>query len=82
MQSAVSKILAENLRVDALIHCAAIFEMGPLATATAADFDRQFKTNVLGPVRLTQLLLPRFISSQGQVVFMNSSLGLKARSRI
>ena len=82
LQSAVSKILAENLRVDALIHCAAIFEMGPFATATAADFDRQFKTNVLGPVRLTQLLLPVLISSQGQVVFINSSLGLKARTGV
>ena len=41
LESAVGKILAENLRVDALIHCAAIFEMGPFATATAADFDRQ-----------------------------------------
>lgn len=80
LKSAVDRILAENQRVDALIHCAAIIELGSLASAAAADFDRQFRTNVLGPFRLTQLLLPALTLSQGQVVFMNSSLGLKARA--
>jgi NADP-dependent 3-hydroxy acid dehydrogenase YdfG len=82
LQSVVSRILAENKQIDALVHCAAIFAMGPLATASTADFLRQFKTNVLGPFQLTQLLLPALTSSQGQVVFMNSSVGLKSRAGI
>lgn len=80
LEGAVRSVLAENERIDVLVHCAAIIVMEPIATATAADFDRQFKTNVLGPFRLTQLLLPSLIAAQGQVVFINSSAGLDARA--
>ena len=62
LQNAVRTILAENQRVDALIHCAAIIVREPLATSSAANFDRQFKTNVLGPFRLTQLLMPALVA--------------------
>jgi NADP-dependent 3-hydroxy acid dehydrogenase YdfG len=82
LQDVVRTMVAENRRIDALIHCAAIIVMEPVATASAKDFERQFKTNVLGPFRLTQLLLSRLISSQGQVVFINSSAGLNARASI
>jgi NADP-dependent 3-hydroxy acid dehydrogenase YdfG len=78
LQSAVRAILAENQRLDALIHCAAINILEAIATASMEDFDRQFKTNVLGPFRITQELLPKLISSQGQVLFVNSSAGLNA----
>ena len=78
LQSAIDKILTENPRIDALIHCAAIIAIGPVATAPADDFDRQFKANVLAPFRLTQLLLPSLIRTKGQIVFINSSAGLNA----
>lgn len=76
---AVSRILAENQRLDAVIHCAAIIVMEPVATASVRDFENQFQTNVLGPFQLTQLLLPVLTSSQGQIVFINSSAGRDAR---
>jgi len=78
LQTAVKAILAENQRINALIHCAAIIKIESVATASAEDFDRQFKTNVLAPFRLTQLLLPSLIEARGQVVFINSSAGLNA----
>ena len=79
LQSALTTILAEHQRLDALIHCAAINVTEAITTATTEDFDRQFKTNVLGPFQITQRLLPVLISSQGQVLFINSSAGLNAR---
>jgi short-subunit dehydrogenase len=78
LRTAVKAMLAENQRIDALIHCAAIIMIQPVATAPAEDFDRQFKTNVIAPFLLTQLLLPSLIEAQGQVVFLNSSAGLNA----
>jgi short-subunit dehydrogenase len=78
LQAAVEAILAENQRIDALIHCAAIIVMAPVARALAEDFDRQFKANVLAPFRLTQLLLPSLTETQGQIVFANSTAGLNA----
>src|SRR5450759_741926 len=78
LQTAVKAILAENQRINAFIHCAAIIKIESVATASAEDFDRQFKTNVLAPFRLTQLLLPSLIEARGQVVFINSSAGLNA----
>ena len=78
LQAAVKAILAENKRIDALIHCAAIIVIEPVVTALPEDFDRQYRTNVLAPFRLTQLLLPSLIEAQGQIVFLNSSAGLNA----
>src|SRR5476651_1593024 len=40
LQAAVKAILAENQRIDALIHCAAIIVIEPIATASAEDFER------------------------------------------
>jgi NADP-dependent 3-hydroxy acid dehydrogenase YdfG len=82
MQAAVKAILGENRRIDALIHCAAIIAIEAVATASLDDFDRQFRTNVLAPFRLTQLLLPSLIEAQGQVAFINSSAGLNARPNV
>ncbi len=76
------KVLADHERVDALVHCAAIIVTGAIATASVENFDRQFQVNVLGPFRLTQLLLPALIASHGQVVFTNSSAGLTAHAGV
>jgi NADP-dependent 3-hydroxy acid dehydrogenase YdfG len=78
LHAAVEKILAENQRIDGLIHCAGIVRTGSVASASTEDFDRQFKTNVLAPFRLTQLLLPSLIKARGQVLFINSRAGLTA----
>jgi NADP-dependent 3-hydroxy acid dehydrogenase YdfG len=50
--------------------------------ARLEDFDRQYRVNVRAPYLLTQLLLPRIISSRGQIVFVNSSAGLHARKGV
>jgi NADP-dependent 3-hydroxy acid dehydrogenase YdfG len=69
-------------RVDILVHSAGAFEMGPHDEAPIADLDQQYRTNVRGPYLLTQALLPRLRACHGQVVFMNSTVGLEARAGV
>jgi len=69
-------------RIDLLIHSAGSFEMGPHDEASIAALDHQYRTNVRGPYLLTQALLPRLRASHGQIVFMNSTVGLEARAGV
>jgi NADP-dependent 3-hydroxy acid dehydrogenase YdfG len=68
--------------VDILIHSAGVIALGDIQTASVADFDWQYRTNVRTPYLLTQTLLPDLISSQGQIVFINSSAGLNAKAGV
>jgi NADP-dependent 3-hydroxy acid dehydrogenase YdfG len=65
-------------RVDLLIHSAGIITLGNIKTTPVEDFDKQYRTNVRAPYVLTQALLPMLISSQGQIVVINSTAGLNA----
>src|SRR6476659_9542718 len=67
LRDLVRQVLAENGRLDGLIHAAAMFMLESLATASLEDFRRHLQTNVLAPFLLTQLLLPALINAQGQV---------------
>jgi NADP-dependent 3-hydroxy acid dehydrogenase YdfG len=53
------------------------FEVAPIE-----DFDHLYRVNVRAPYLLTQQLLPLIKARQGQVVFINSSVGLNARARV
>jgi NADP-dependent 3-hydroxy acid dehydrogenase YdfG len=68
--------------VDVLVHSAGVFRMGPLADAPISDLDLLYRANVRGPYELTQALLPMLIARRGQVVFINSSVGLAARAGV
>jgi short-subunit dehydrogenase len=65
-------------RIDILIHSAGVIVNGALEAAPVEDFDRQYRTNVRAPYLLTQALLPMLKACQGQVVFINSTVGLSA----
>lgn len=69
-------------RVDLLIHSAGVIALGEIETAAIKDFDWQYRTNVRAPYLLTQALLPMLKNSQGQIVFINSSVGLTARAGV
>jgi NAD(P)-dependent dehydrogenase (short-subunit alcohol dehydrogenase family) len=64
--------------VDLLIHSAGVISLGRVETLPVAEFDRQYRVNLRAPYRLTQLLLDRLKVCKGQIVFINSSAGLKA----
>jgi NADP-dependent 3-hydroxy acid dehydrogenase YdfG len=66
-------------RVDVLIQGAGAYEMGAIERAPIADLDLQYRVNVRGPVLLTQTLLPMLRRARGQIVFLNSTLGLEVR---
>jgi len=69
-------------RVDILVHSAGGISIGNLDRAPVEKMDWHYKINVRAPYVLTQLLLPMMRPCQGQIVFINSSVGLKARASV
>ena len=67
-------------RLDILIHSAGIMAHGKLEEAPLTSLDQQYATNVRGPYYLTQRLLPLLRKPRGQIVFINSTVGLTARA--
>jgi NADP-dependent 3-hydroxy acid dehydrogenase YdfG len=67
-------------RLDILVHCAGAIRHGNLESTPVASLDLQYASNVRGPLLLTQMLVPLLKRPCGQVVFINSSLGLTARA--
>jgi len=65
-------------KVDILIHSIGTIALGSMDAAPLTDFDLQLAVNVKVPYMLTKGLLPLIISSQGQIVFMNSSSGARS----
>ncbi|NJO35465.1 MAG: SDR family NAD(P)-dependent oxidoreductase, partial [Rhodospirillales bacterium] len=69
-------------RVDVLVHCSGIIDHSNLEEAPIAILDEQLSANVRGPLLLTQVILPLLKKPRGQIVFINSSAGLRsARGR-
>jgi NADP-dependent 3-hydroxy acid dehydrogenase YdfG len=65
-------------RVDVLVLSSGIYER----SRDPAVFARQIAANVVGPYALLQQLLPLLIEAKGQVVFINSTQGLKAAAEV
>ena len=79
----VRDIQEEFHYVDILVHSAGAVSMGRFEEASIADFDRQFRVNVRAPYLITQRFLPSLKARKGQIVFVNSSIGLaNARANI
>src|SRR5437764_5262639 len=78
---AVADSVASEGRVDVLVLCGGAIHHAETAKAAIADLDAQYRANVRGPYQLTQTLLPALRVGPGQVVFINSSSGLKAPAR-
>jgi NADP-dependent 3-hydroxy acid dehydrogenase YdfG len=65
-------------RVDILILCGGAISNGPLEKAPLAEFDLMYRSNLRGHYALTQALLPLLRKQHGQIVFINSSAGLRS----
>jgi NADP-dependent 3-hydroxy acid dehydrogenase YdfG len=66
-------------QVDVLVLCAGEIAHGPIESATVADFDKLYRANVRANYYLLQNLLPMLRKRPGQIVLINSSVGVSAR---
>jgi NADP-dependent 3-hydroxy acid dehydrogenase YdfG len=78
----VKALLARDGGLDVLVHSAGTIALGDLETASIDDLDRQYAVNVRAPYLLTQALLPALRTREGQIVFINSTVGLAARANV
>ncbi len=67
-------------RFDILVNNAGVAGVGLTATATVADFDRVFATNVKGPFFTTQHAIPR-LRDGGRVINLSSNLSRRPMAR-
>lgn len=71
----VAALDAEGVHVDVLVNNAAESQSGPLEEIPPGALERLFQVNVLGPVHLTQLLMPAMRrQGYGRVVMVSSML--------
>lgn len=76
------KISSDGKPVNLLIHSAGMYAMGDVADMPITMLDRLYQVNVRAPFLLTQQLMPRLLAAQGQIVFINSSSGIVAKSGV
>jgi NADP-dependent 3-hydroxy acid dehydrogenase YdfG len=69
-------------RVDILILCGGAISHGPLEKAPLEEFDLMYRSNLRGHYALTQALLPLLRQQRGQIVFINSSAGLRSPASV
>jgi NAD(P)-dependent dehydrogenase (short-subunit alcohol dehydrogenase family) len=76
--AAPEQITAEALRelgrLDALVNCAGVFEVGPFEESLDS-LDRQWEANVRSPFALTQHAMPALRETRGSVLFLSSIAG-------
>jgi NAD(P)-dependent dehydrogenase (short-subunit alcohol dehydrogenase family) len=62
-------------RLDAVVNNAGIVVPGPLESLTTDEVRRQLEVNVIGPLAVTNAVLPKLRSSRGRIVFVSSLSG-------
>ena len=74
--AAVDEVLAQAGRVDALINNAGYGALGVLEEVAPDEARLQFETNVLGPLRMCQLVAPTMRAQQGgRIINISSAAG-------
>ena len=79
--SAVERVgqeISARGQLDVLILSSGTYER----TRDPEGFAQQIAANVVGPYHLIQQLLPVLVDAQGQIVFINSTQGLKAAAGV
>lgn len=79
VQGCVDTIMTTEGRIDVVIHNAGLLYAGAPDSFTLEEMRCLFEVNVLGPVRLTQLLLPHMRNqNQGHIIFISSIRGIES----
>ncbi len=74
IQNAMNTIIATEGTLDVLVNNAGLTMFGVAESATAADLQRMFDVNVIGPWRLIKLALP-FMRKKSEGLIINISSG-------
>lgn len=82
IQYLARKINQDFGRVNVLVLCGGAIFHGPLERAPLAEFDMMYRANLRGHYALTQALLPLLRAQKGQIVFINSSAGLRSPATV
>jgi NADP-dependent 3-hydroxy acid dehydrogenase YdfG len=82
LKSLEQKISRDFGRLDVLVLCGGAIFHGPLESAPLAQLDSMYRTNVRGHYALIQALLPLLRKQRGQIVFINSSAGLRSPATV
>ena len=75
MQAAVARIAQDEGAVGVLVNNAGYSQSGAVEGVPPAEAHRQFETNVFGPMRLTQLVLPGMREQRWGRIVNVSSMG-------
>jgi NAD(P)-dependent dehydrogenase (short-subunit alcohol dehydrogenase family) len=59
-------------RLDAVVNNAGVVVGGPIEAVPVDELRRQFEINVVGPVAVTQAVLPKLRASRGRIAFVSS----------
>lgn len=78
LEKATDEILSRTGILDVLVHSAGAMVLGPFESIPTSDFDLLYRVNLRAPFVLTQRLLAALEQARGQIVFINSSAGLRA----
>ena len=77
VQRAIDAVIAQEGRIDALVHCAGVSLAGAVEDATVEEGKRQFDTNFFGAVRVLRAVLPVMRrQGSGRVLVIGSIAGL------
>ena len=82
ISDAVNLVKNEYGAVHVLVHSAGIYSVGKVKEAPVKDFDNQYKINVRAPYMLTQQILPFIDNNFGQIIFINSTVAMAAKSNL
>ncbi len=79
IESCAQTILKEDPNIAIIVHNAGIAYRSPVEGLSLQEVHDVFQTNLFGPLRLTQLLLPAMRSNRkGKIVFMGSIRGVES----
>jgi NADP-dependent 3-hydroxy acid dehydrogenase YdfG len=80
LDSLTKQVVQRFQQLDVLVLSAGEIAHGPVESAPVADFDKLYRVNVRANYRLIQNLLPQLKKRPGQIVVINSTVGVSARS--
>lgn len=73
----IAELLGGFDRLDVLVHSAAVGTPAAFERTDAAEWHRQFDTNVIAPALITRLALPLLRAARGTVVFIGSGVSVR-----